>query len=218
VATKEQNIRHQHNHRIALATRLTRIENRIDDIFELRAAQLDAFAACRQVQRRLGALQRMALYAGFKGDGAEVARLGHQIGQCRGELIRALQKVQSASAELPKPKERLPFVRLTTPIAAKPSGSTRPKLPSRSVVKLADNKFGFNMPIVLKSIGEDLREFEGIASTPSVDRVGDIVDPMGAKFDLPLPLLLDHEHSQQVGHVVAARQTSAGIRFTARIT
>jgi HK97 family phage prohead protease len=52
---------------------------------------------------------------------------------------------------------------------------------------------------------------EGIASTPSTDRVGDIVEPMGAVFKLPLPLLWQHDAEQPVGHVVAASPNSSGI-------
>src|SRR5688572_5209983 len=36
--------------------------------------------------------------------------------------------------------------------------------------------------LTVKSVDTERREIEGIASTPSVDRVGDIVEPMGAKF------------------------------------
>src|SRR5688572_936963 len=43
--------------------------------------------------------------------------------------------------------------------------------------------------LTVKSVDSERREIEGIASTPSVDRVGDIVEPMGAKFTLPMPLL-----------------------------
>ena len=37
---------------------------------------------------------------------------------------------------------------------------------------------------------DDERLIEGIASTPNPDRVNDIVEPLGAKFSLPIPLLL----------------------------
>src|SRR5512135_801284 len=43
--------------------------------------------------------------------------------------------------------------------------------------------------ILIKSINEDQRIIEGVASTPTADRVGDIVEPLGAKFNLPMPLL-----------------------------
>ncbi len=69
----------------------------------------------------------------------------------------------------------------------------------------------------IKSVKDDERVIEGIASTPSPDRVGDIVEPMGAKFSLPMPLLLDHNHEQNVGQVTFAKPTKAGIPFRAKI-
>jgi len=69
----------------------------------------------------------------------------------------------------------------------------------------------------IKAFDDKERTFSGIASTPSVDRMGDIVDPMGAKFTLPMPLLLDHRSSQSVGHVEFAKPNKDGIPFTARI-
>jgi HK97 family phage prohead protease len=69
----------------------------------------------------------------------------------------------------------------------------------------------------LKSIDPERREFEKIASTPSVDRVGDIVEPLGARFDLPLPLLHHHKHDAPVGHVISARPSDSGISIVARI-
>lgn len=58
---------------------------------------------------------------------------------------------------------------------------------------------------------------EGIASTPSVDRQGDIVEPMGAKFATPMPLIMQHDHSLPVGQVTFARPTEKGIPFKARL-
>ena len=45
------------------------------------------------------------------------------------------------------------------------------------------------------SDGEDARTFEGWATTPTTDRMGDVVDPLGAKFKNPLPLLHQHDSS-----------------------
>ncbi len=44
----------------------------------------------------------------------------------------------------------------------------------------------------VKSIDEEQRIIEGIATTPSTDRMGDIVEPEGAQFKLPIPLLWQH--------------------------
>lgn len=64
---------------------------------------------------------------------------------------------------------------------------------------------------VVKSVDESQRTIEGIASTPNTDRVGDIVEPQGAQFKLPLPFLMHHDSEQPVGHVIAASPTKAGI-------
>ena len=71
--------------------------------------------------------------------------------------------------------------------------------------------------ITIKSIDEEQRIIEGMATTPSPDRMGDIVDPMGAKFELPLPLLWQHNHDEPIGHVIAATPTPDGIKFRAQI-
>ncbi|WP_165843866.1 HK97 family phage prohead protease [Phenylobacterium kunshanense] len=47
--------------------------------------------------------------------------------------------------------------------------------------------------------------------------MADVVEPLGAQFKLPLPLLLDHNHSQAVGAVEWASANKDGIRFRARI-
>lgn len=69
-----------------------------------------------------------------------------------------------------------------------------------------------------KSIDEETRTIVGIATTPTADRVGDIVEPKGATFALPLPLLYQHDHNQPIGHVTAAKVTPKGIEITAQIT
>lgn len=53
----------------------------------------------------------------------------------------------------------------------------------------------------------------GIATTPSTDRMGDVVDPMGAKFKTPMPLLWQHHHDLPVGQVTFAQPTKKGIPF-----
>ena len=58
---------------------------------------------------------------------------------------------------------------------------------------------------------------EGMASTPTLDNQGDIMDPKGAVFHLPLPLLWQHDSKKPIGHVVAASSTSKGISIKAKI-
>jgi len=69
----------------------------------------------------------------------------------------------------------------------------------------------------IRSIDDDARIIEGLATSPEPDRVGDIVEPMGAKFTLPLPLLWQHDKNNPVGFVETAKKTKAGIPFRARI-
>lgn len=70
--------------------------------------------------------------------------------------------------------------------------------------------------IEIKAINDDERVIEGIATTPTPDRYDDIVEPEGAKFKLPVPLLWQHNSREPVGHVFEAKVTSAGIAIKAR--
>jgi HK97 family phage major capsid protein/HK97 family phage prohead protease len=69
----------------------------------------------------------------------------------------------------------------------------------------------------IKELNSDLRMFKGWATTPSPDRLGDIVEPLGIKFTNPMPLLLDHKHDQPIGQVTFKSPTKKGIEFEARI-
>ncbi|KXF78544.1 hypothetical protein ATN84_01760 [Paramesorhizobium deserti] len=69
----------------------------------------------------------------------------------------------------------------------------------------------------IKNIDDDQRVITGIASTPSPDRMDDIVLPEGAVFKLPLPLLWQHNHSEPIGHVTKAKITTAGIEIVAHV-
>lgn len=69
----------------------------------------------------------------------------------------------------------------------------------------------------VRSVDAEQRVIEGIATTPTVDRVGDVIDPLGASFADDLPLLWQHRHDQPVGRVKFGTPTKAGIPFTASI-
>lgn len=69
----------------------------------------------------------------------------------------------------------------------------------------------------VKAVDEERREIEGIATTPSTDRVGDIVEPKGAQFTLPIPLLWQHDSRAPIGHVLSAKVSKDGITIKARI-
>ena len=69
----------------------------------------------------------------------------------------------------------------------------------------------------IKSFDEAEGIIKGIATTPTTDRVGDIVEPLGVSFSLPLPLHHEHDRKDVVGQVIEATATASGIEFTARV-
>lgn len=69
----------------------------------------------------------------------------------------------------------------------------------------------------VKAVDDEQRIITGIASTIEVDRMGDIVEPKGAVFKLPLPLLWQHNSREPIGHVTEAKVTDKGIEITAQI-
>ena len=71
--------------------------------------------------------------------------------------------------------------------------------------------------LTVKSIDEEQRIIKGIASTPSPDRVDDVVDPNGAKFTLPIPLLWQHNHDMPIGEVKSAKVSENGIEIEAQL-
>lgn len=56
--------------------------------------------------------------------------------------------------------------------------------------------------------------FKGIASTPTPDRSADIVEPMGCEYDIPMPLLWQHNSDEPIGNVIEAKPTKNGIPVT----
>ncbi len=66
-----------------------------------------------------------------------------------------------------------------------------------------------------KAVDGDQRVISGIATNAEPDRVGDIVEPKGVKFQNPMPLLLHHRHDLPVGTATFGRPTPEGIPFTA---
>jgi HK97 family phage prohead protease len=65
--------------------------------------------------------------------------------------------------------------------------------------------------------GAGKRTFRGMATTPSTDRTGDIVEPKGAEFKLPIPLLWQHNSREPVGWVTAAKVTDKGIEIEGEV-
>lgn len=69
----------------------------------------------------------------------------------------------------------------------------------------------------IKSADDERREITGIATTPETDRVGDQVMPLGMRYKIPMPLLLNHDHTQPVGLAYFQKATSDGIPFRATL-
>jgi len=69
----------------------------------------------------------------------------------------------------------------------------------------------------VKTLDAQQRIFKGWATTPSVDRLQDTINPMGAKFKNPLPLLHQHQRDAPIGLVQFEPPTNKGIQFVAQI-
>jgi Caudovirus prohead serine protease len=67
----------------------------------------------------------------------------------------------------------------------------------------------------IKSAELDRQAFKGVATTREPDMLGDVVEPKGAQFKLPLPLLRQHRQGEPIGHVTKARVTDHGIEIEA---
>lgn len=69
----------------------------------------------------------------------------------------------------------------------------------------------------VKAVDEEERIIEGIASTPTTDRVGDIVVSEGAVFELPMPFLWQHDTRSPIGHVIDAKVNKKGITVKVKL-
>lgn len=63
----------------------------------------------------------------------------------------------------------------------------------------------------IKAFDDTKRTFKGIASTPTTDRMGDVVEPDGAQYKLPIPFLYQHDSRRPIGQITNAKVTSNGI-------
>jgi HK97 family phage prohead protease len=71
--------------------------------------------------------------------------------------------------------------------------------------------------LTVKAVDEDARVITGMATTPTPDRLQDIVEPDGAQFKLPMPLLFHHDSEQPIGHVIKAKVSKTGIEIVAKL-
>lgn len=79
-----------------------------------------------------------------------------------------------------------------------------------------DKQFAYSL-LDIKAMDNVKRTFSGIATTPSPDRVGDIVEPEGAEFKLPIPLCWMHDTSDPVGWVRQAKVSKSGIEIQGEV-
>jgi len=69
----------------------------------------------------------------------------------------------------------------------------------------------------LKTVDAEQRIITGIATSASTDHYGDVVEPAGAEFELPIALLWQHDSRQPIGKVTKAQQVGDGIEIQAQI-
>jgi len=71
--------------------------------------------------------------------------------------------------------------------------------------------------LTVRSVDEEQRQIAGLATSPKVDRQGDVIDPLGVSFNDNVPLLLFHDSTKPVGSVKFGKPTKAGVPFTATL-
>ena len=71
------------------------------------------------------------------------------------------------------------------------------------------------LDLEIRSAALDKRAFRGLATSNAVDDLGDVVEPSGAEFSLPLPLLRQHRQAEPIGEVFKATATETGIEIEA---
>lgn len=71
--------------------------------------------------------------------------------------------------------------------------------------------------IEVREVSDEARTITGIATTPTIDSYGDIVEPLGVQYRGPVNLYLYHKHYLPVGNVEFGKATKAGIPFTAKL-
>lgn len=69
----------------------------------------------------------------------------------------------------------------------------------------------------VKAVDDEKRIITGMATTPTADRVGDVVEPNGVIYRSAINLHLYHDHDKPVGNVVFGKATDKGIPFTATL-
>lgn len=70
---------------------------------------------------------------------------------------------------------------------------------------------------ITKFVGNGKRTIRGVANSGGMDRMGDIVEPKGGRWTLPVPLLWQHKHDQPIGWVRTIEAKSDGLWITAEL-
>lgn len=79
---------------------------------------------------------------------------------------------------------------------------TYPKVSGWPAERRAETKrANIHFSSIEKLVSSGKRKVRGIASSISIDRVGDIVVPNGGSWSLPVPLLWQHRHDEPIGWV-----------------
>ncbi len=89
--------------------------------------------------------------------------------------------------------------------------------PTSSTSRTGTKHATLQLHAVSKFLSNGKRTIRGIANSGLLDRVGDVVDPMGGSWTLPLPLLWQHKHDQPIGWVRAIDARSDGLHITAEL-
>jgi HK97 family phage prohead protease len=71
--------------------------------------------------------------------------------------------------------------------------------------------------LTIKSVQDEQRIIEGVASTPEIDRIGDKIDLNGIEIKLPLPLLNQHDKRQPLGVIKEFKKVNDGLWIRAQI-
>src|SRR5690554_1131461 len=69
----------------------------------------------------------------------------------------------------------------------------------------------------IRAVDDERRIVEGVASTNALDDYETILEPKGARFSLPLPLLWQHRGDTPVGEVISAEVTDTQIKVRAKL-
>lgn len=83
--------------------------------------------------------------------------------------------------------------------------------PLVSAAPLVTKRLDLQLSGIEKFVTAGTRRVRGFASTDSIDRMGDIVDPKGGKWKTPLPMLWQHKHDVPIGWIRSVEVRGRGL-------